>query len=49
MATLYPAKAISVDHKLGSITPNKIANLCIFNENFKVTATVVNGVYSEVN
>lgn len=49
MATLYPAKAISVDHKLGSITPNKIANLCIFNENFKVTATVVNGDYSEIN
>jgi len=45
MATLYPAKAISVDDKLGSITKDKIANLTIFNNNYKVTATVVNGVY----
>jgi len=45
MATLYPAKAISVDHKLGSIEQGKIANLAIFNQRYQVTATVVNGVY----
>ena len=45
MATLYPAKAIAVDNKLGSITTGKIANLTRFNHDFKVTATVVNGVY----
>jgi len=46
MATLYPAKAISVDDKLGSIQVGKIANLAIFNDDFKVTATVVNGIYT---
>ncbi|TEW50678.1 N-acetylglucosamine-6-phosphate deacetylase [Psychromonas algicola] len=45
MATLYPAKAIAVDNKLGSISVGKIANLTRFNHDFEVTATVVNGVY----
>ena len=45
MATLYPAKAISVDNKLGSIEAGKIANLAIFSNDYKVNATVVNGVY----
>ncbi|WP_022940951.1 N-acetylglucosamine-6-phosphate deacetylase [Psychromonas hadalis] len=45
MATLYPAKAISVDNRLGSIKVGKVANLAIFNNDYKVTATVVNGVY----
>lgn len=45
MATLYPAKAISVDHKLGSIESGKIANLAIFDNKYKVVATIVNGVY----
>jgi N-acetylglucosamine-6-phosphate deacetylase len=45
MATLYPAKAISVDSKLGSIELGKIANLAVFTNNYKVIATVVNGIY----
>lgn len=45
MATLYPAKAIAVDTALGSITAGKIANLAIFNNDYKVTGTVVNGIY----
>lgn len=45
MATLYPAKAISVEDKLGIIEAGKVANLAIFTNNYKVTATVVNGVY----
>lgn len=43
MATLYPAKAIGVDHKLGSIAEGKIANLVIFDKNFTVHKTIVNG------
>lgn len=45
MATLYPAKAISQDHQLGSISVGKIANLAIFNHDYKIQGTVVNGVY----
>lgn len=45
MATLYPAKAIAVEDKLGSISSGKVANLAIFTEDYKVVATVVNGVY----
>ncbi len=45
MATLYPAKAISLADKLGSIAPGKIANLAIFNNDYQVVATVVNGSY----
>ena len=45
MATLYPAKAIAMDDQLGSIGVGKIANLAVFNNDYQVTATVVNGVY----
>ena len=43
MCTLYPAKAIGVDDKLGSIAVGKVANLAIFDQQFKVKATAVNG------
>lgn len=43
MCTLYPAKAIAVDDKLGSIAVGKVANLAIFDQQFKVKATAVNG------
>ncbi|WP_372882938.1 N-acetylglucosamine-6-phosphate deacetylase [Psychromonas sp.] len=49
MATLYPAKAISVDNKLGSITAGKIANLTVFNQHYQVLGTVVNGVYKTIS
>ncbi len=45
MATLYPAKAIGVDHKLGRIKQGMIANLTVFDRDFNVKATVVNGQY----
>jgi len=45
MATLYPAKAISVEDKLGSIEVGKVANLAIFSNDYKVVATVVKGSY----
>ncbi|URJ30296.1 N-acetylglucosamine-6-phosphate deacetylase [Candidatus Blochmannia vicinus (nom. nud.)] len=43
MATLYPAKAIRVDHYLGSLEINKIANLTVFNQDYKIQKTIVNG------
>lgn len=43
MSTLYPARAIGVDHILGSLSAGKIANLAVFDNQFKVKATVVNG------
>jgi N-acetylglucosamine-6-phosphate deacetylase len=47
MATLYPAKAIGVDDRLGRIKKGMIANLAIFDRDFKVKATVVNGQYEQ--
>lgn len=43
MATLYPAMAIDVHDKLGSIEVGKIANLTIFNDQFKIQNVIVNG------
>lgn len=43
MCNLYPARAIGVDEKLGSIEVGKIANLTAFNAQFKVIGTAVNG------
>lgn len=45
MASLYPAKAIGLDDQLGQIKAGMVANLAIFDHNFKVQATVVNGQY----
>ncbi|MPW35247.1 N-acetylglucosamine-6-phosphate deacetylase [Vibrio sp. B1Z05] len=47
MATLYPARAIGLDHKLGRIKTGMIANLTIFNRNFDVEGTVVNGQFTK--
>ncbi|MCG7490349.1 N-acetylglucosamine-6-phosphate deacetylase [Vibrio sp. Of14-4] len=47
MATLYPARAIGVDNKLGLIRQGMIANLAIFDRDFNVQATVVNGQYEQ--
>ncbi|PJG84598.1 N-acetylglucosamine-6-phosphate deacetylase [Conservatibacter flavescens] len=43
MCNYYPAKAIHVDDKLGSISVGKIANLTAFNAEFEVIGTAVNG------
>ncbi|RXJ74728.1 N-acetylglucosamine-6-phosphate deacetylase [Veronia nyctiphanis] len=45
MATLYPARAIGVDNKLGQIQKGFVANLTVFDRDFNVKATVVNGEY----
>lgn len=43
MATLYPARAIGVDDRLGTITIGKIANLTAFNHDYKISKTIING------
>jgi len=47
MASLYPATAIGVEERLGSIAPGKIANLTIFDADYRVRATLVNGKLTE--
>lgn len=47
MATLYPARAINLDGKLGIIDKGMVANLTVFDSNFSVLATVVNGEYKQ--
>ncbi len=47
MATLYPAKAIGVEHKMGQIQAGMFANLAIFDDNYNVMATVVAGDYQQ--
>lgn len=43
MATLYPARAIGVDRKLGSLAAGKVANLTAFTRDYKIIKTIVNG------
>lgn len=43
MATLYPAKAIGVDSTLGTLTPGKVANIMVFDKDYSVIKTFVNG------
>ena len=45
MATLCPATAIGVESKLGRIKKGMVANLAVFDRDFNVKATVVNGQY----
>ncbi|MWP62454.1 N-acetylglucosamine-6-phosphate deacetylase [Gilliamella sp. Pas-s25] len=39
----YPAKALGIDHDLGSITANKRANLVLLDNHNHLIATIVNG------
>ncbi|MDB9528196.1 N-acetylglucosamine-6-phosphate deacetylase [Oscillatoria sp. CS-180] len=43
MATLYPAKAIRVDHYLGQLAAHHIANLAIFSDDFEIIGVVDQG------
>ncbi|MBW3694443.1 N-acetylglucosamine-6-phosphate deacetylase [Vibrio sp. T187] len=47
MATLYPATSIGVENKLGRIKKGMVANLAVFDRDFNVQATVVNGQYEQ--
>lgn len=43
MATIYPAKAINMDHELGYIKPGYQANFVSLDENYTVTNTWIKG------
>ena len=43
MATLNPAKVLGVDDRKGSLAPGKDADIVIFDDEFRVQMTVVNG------
>ncbi|SLM63858.1 MULTISPECIES: N-acetylglucosamine-6-phosphate deacetylase [Dickeya] len=43
MATLYPARAIAEDHRLGSICVGKVANLTVMSRDLTILSTFVNG------
>ncbi len=47
MSNLYPARAIGIDDRLGSVEKGKIANLAVFTPDYKVIGTVVNGKWKE--
>ena len=47
MATLYPAKAMGLEEQLGRVTKGMVANLAVFDRDFNVQATVVNGQYEQ--
>ncbi|MCX2791180.1 N-acetylglucosamine-6-phosphate deacetylase [Vibrio sp. Sgm 5] len=47
MATLYPATAIGVEERLGRVRKGMVANLTIFDRDFNIKATVVNGQYEQ--
>ncbi|HHP0458368.1 TPA: N-acetylglucosamine-6-phosphate deacetylase [Vibrio harveyi] len=47
MATLYPATAIGVEERLGRVRKGMVANLTVFDRDFNVKATVVNGQYEQ--
>jgi len=44
MSSLYPAKAIGISNYLGYIKPGFVANLIVMDQDYKVSASVVNGV-----
>lgn len=49
MATSYPAKAIKVEDRYGYIKPGYIANLAVFDENYKVVSCMQYGKLKKYN
>ncbi|MFY1027289.1 N-acetylglucosamine-6-phosphate deacetylase [Actinobacillus seminis] len=47
MCNLYPAEAINVENKLGSVEIGKVANLTAFTPDYKIIGTAVNGQWKE--
>ncbi|UYZ61474.1 N-acetylglucosamine-6-phosphate deacetylase [Hymenobacter weizhouensis] len=43
MATLYPARVLGLDHRLGRVAPGYQADLCLFDEQWRVRGTVQGG------
>ena len=46
MASLYPARALGLDHELGAIAVGKVANLVVLSRQLDVKTTLVNGRFS---
>ncbi|SHO54922.1 N-acetylglucosamine-6-phosphate deacetylase [Vibrio quintilis] len=49
MATLYPARAIGMDHLIGAMQPGMVANLTITDPQYQVVNTIVNGQWTNQN
>ncbi len=49
MASLNPARVLGLERRLGSIEPGKLANLAVFDRNFKAVATILKGRKQEQN
>jgi N-acetylglucosamine-6-phosphate deacetylase len=49
MASLNPACVLGLERRLGSIEPGKLANLAVFDRNFKAVATILKGRKQEQN
>ncbi|BDH46676.1 N-acetylglucosamine-6-phosphate deacetylase [Salmonella enterica subsp. enterica serovar Choleraesuis] len=43
MATLYPARAMGITDKLGTLEAGKVANLTVFSRDYQIKKTIVNG------
>jgi N-acetylglucosamine-6-phosphate deacetylase len=43
MASLLPAKLLKIDDRLGSLEKNKIADIVVFDENFRVQGVFLAG------
>ncbi|MCX5773784.1 MAG: amidohydrolase family protein, partial [Fusobacteria bacterium] len=43
MATIYPAKALHIDHCLGKIQPEYIANILILNQDLSIDSVIHKG------
>ena len=43
MASLLPAKLLKIDDKLGSLEKGKIADIVVFDENFRVQSVFQEG------
>lgn len=45
MATLYPARAIKMAHKIGHLTPGSLANITIFDDDFTILGVIDQGCF----
>lgn len=44
MATLYPSRLLSIDNEYGSVKPNMLANLVVFDHNYDIQDVYFKGV-----
>lgn len=46
MASCYPARALGIDDRLGTIAPGMVANLVAFDSKWQITAILQNGEFT---